>query len=378
MDNGKQAVGALAVIAAFLVVLAAPPFIVTAANSFSLAPLSPVEAMVGTVRIAATDRWSDPRAAYQRSAGERMPPGVSWWLALLAPGAALAGGAALLAGPVDVLTTRRHLARRWWDPRGFRPRSDFARARDVRRLQVARRSGDRMTLGTLDGKLLAADDEAMVALCGPTGAGKTTRFVIPWVLEADGPVLVSTTKPDVENLTAGRRAGGGPVWSFDPFGDPRRPNACCWDPLEECEQWGRALRQAKWLADAASHPQATHLADFWDREAARLLAPLLHAAALAGESIGKVVEWLDTQDRRELRAILKSDGDDHALTQLEGVLALDSRNQSTTYMSAASLLEAYRYPRSKRLREAASGRGISSTEARRRSTSARRLATKSS
>lgn len=44
------------------------------------------------------------------------------------------------------------------------------------------------------------------------------------------------------------------------------------------------------------------------------------------------------------RHILASSGDPAARSQLEEVLALDPRNAGTTYMSAAHLLHAYRYP----------------------------------
>jgi type IV secretory pathway TraG/TraD family ATPase VirD4 len=98
------------------------------------------------------------------------------------------------------------------------------------------------------------------------------------------------------------------------------------------------------LTDAAGHPHARHLEEFWGTEAARLLAPLLHAAALAGEGIGQVVTWIDKQDQREPLAVLKSDGDPRAHVQLEGVFKQDAKNRGTIFMSAGNLLTAYRYP----------------------------------
>jgi type IV secretion system protein VirD4 len=56
------------------------------------------------------------------------------------------------------------------------------------------------------------------------------------------------------------------------------------------------------------------------------------------------VSWLEAEDRTTPIEILKSDGDQAAQSQLEGVLALDQRNTGTTYMSAAHLLHAYRFP----------------------------------
>ena len=122
------------------------------------------------------------------------------------------------------------------------------------------------------------------------------------------------------------------------------PGSCCWDPLEGCEDWGFALRQGKWLADAAGHSQHSHVAEFRGQEAAKLLAHLLHAAAIAGATIGEVIGWLDAQDGDAPVQVLADAGDPAAQVQLEGVLGLDSRNRGTTYMSASNLLAAYRYP----------------------------------
>jgi hypothetical protein len=56
------------------------------------------------------------------------------------------------------------------------------------------------------------------------------------------------------------------------------------------------LRGASALAGAAHPDQATAASEFWDREASVLLAPLLHAATLSGQTIATVLHWLDTRD----------------------------------------------------------------------------------
>ena len=340
--SGRDALGALGALAALLGVagvLWALPVAATLTYARGLPAMSASEAIVGTVTIAVKSRWSQPRAAYPARVRRQMPPGGWWWLGAGLPFGVFGVVAAVLVGPVDVSTARRRLGRRGYDPRGARPR-EWARPRDVRSLAVGVRSGARMTLGSLDGRLLAADPEAMIALTAPPRAGKTTGCVIPWLLEHDGPALVTSSKEDVRDTTAGWRARGGEVWSFDPF----TPGSCCWDPLEGCEQWGFALRQGKWLADAAGHSDHSHVAEFWGQEAAKLLAPLLHAAALAGSSIGEVIGWLDAQEADAPVRLLADGGDPAAKVQLEGVLGLDSRNRGTTYMSASNLLAAYRYP----------------------------------
>lgn len=342
MRNGRQAVGALFVVVCLMAVFAGPPFVVTAIYRQEIARLSLAEAMVGTVAIAGRLNFGDPTADYPARAREQMPDGAAWWALLFAPACVLAGVAAVAARPLDVLTARHKLGRRGYDFRGSRPR-EWARPRDVAPLIVSRRSGKRMTLGKLDRRLLAGHPEAHSLICAPPRAGKTTGYIIPWLLEHDGPAVVTSTKHDIWRATERHRARGGRVWVYDPFSE----GSCHWNPLDGCEDWGRALRQAHWLTDAASKPgHGNHVEQFWAGEASKLLAPLLHAAALAGSdaSIGQVVSWLETDDRTAPAEILASEGAKAAKTQLEGVLALDPRNVGTTYMSTAHLLSAYRFP----------------------------------
>ena len=75
-------------------------------------------------------------------------------------------------------------------------------------------------------------------------------------------------------------------------------------------------------------------AHFWNQEAAKLLAPLLHAAALGPGTVAAVIGWLDSQQADEPAAILKAAGAGAALAQLQGVANLDPRKRGTTYMSA--------------------------------------------
>lgn len=342
MRSGRQAVGALFVVVCLMAVLAAPPFVVTAIYGQEVARLSLAEAMVGSIAIAGKLNVGDPTAGYPPGAREQMPDGAAWWALLFAPACVLAGVAVVVARPLDVLMAQRKFGRRGYDFRGSRPR-EWARPRDVAPLIVSERSGERMTLGKLDRRLLAGDPEAHTLVCAPPRAGKTTGYIIPWLLEHDGPAVVTSTKHDVWRATEHQRAEGGRVWVYDPFS----ADSCHWNPLQGCKDWSRALRQAHWLTDAASRPgHGNHVEEFWATEASKLLAPLLHAAALAGDgtSIGQVVSWLETDDRTAPVEILASDGDSAAQSQLEGVLALDPRNVGTTYMSTAHLLHAYRFP----------------------------------
>ena len=300
--------------------------------------LGAAEAMIGSVRLAADGRWSDPRLAYPPRARRAMPAGRSWWLAAAVPLLGFAAAAGLAWRRADRLRARARLGRRPYDPRGARPRA-WGRPRDLGELTVRRRSSERFGFGRLDGRLLASDREAQVCLVAPPRAGKSTRFVVPWTLEHGGPALVTSTKLDLFEATSRARQKKGAVSVWDPFAG----TGACWTPIEGCEDWGAALRQGHWLADAvgeAEHPAAR----FWNSEAAKLLAPLLHAAALAGHGMDTVLRWIDRQDEAEPATVLAGSGDAAAADQLQAVLGLDPRNRSTTFMSAGHLVAAYRYP----------------------------------
>lgn len=295
-------------------------------------------AVKGTISIIRDHAFSEPAHAFPPPWRRHMPAGPVWWATA---GWALLTMTALVIGVwrrMDTAISRPTLGREVKDLRGSRPRP-WARSGDLAELHVRRAEPSRFSLGSLNGNLLAADPEAHVALIAPTRSGKTTRYVIPWLLEHDGPAIVTSTKTDVLDVTRKWRGKHGRVYVWDPFG----PNSVNWTPITGCEDWQYALSQAQWLADAAQDGES-EIATYWRGEAARLLAPLLHAAALAEGRIGHVLSWVDTQDVGGPAKILESFEARAAVRQLTGIVGLDSRNRGTAYMSAGSLLAAYRLP----------------------------------
>jgi type IV secretory pathway TraG/TraD family ATPase VirD4 len=312
-----------------------------------LPALSAADALRGSLRVAVEGRWSDPASAFAPRARAGLPGVVGWWLAIALLGMLVVWAGVVVGRSLDARLAKPRLARRWFELTGRRPRS-WAHPRDLRVLRVRRRAPGRPTLGTIGWmrRRLAALPETHIALVAPTGAGKSSRFIIPWVLQATGPVVVCSTKLDVVEATIAHRSRLGSVWVWDPFG----PRSSGWSPLAGCESWDGALRRAKWMAGALGDNEHG-AARFWNGEAAKLLAPLLHAAATAPDgSMSDVLEWLDRPERACLHVpeILERAGGDAAADQLSAVNALDDRNRGTTYMSAAHLVEAYRYPQVQR------------------------------
>lgn len=311
--------------------------------------LSLADARAATFRILLTARWASPASAFPRHVQRLAIPGVHTWLAALALLAVLA--LALIWGLLRKtrrFTTGSPLALplpwRLFRDAGLIPQRTWARPHDLRRLWVPSPVPGRPFLGWIGrapARMLAAEPEIQTLLVAPPRSGKSTGFVIPWLLDHTGPALVLSTKLDIHDATVAYRAGLGRVWVYDPFG----PSTCSFTPLATAHTWEGALRAAASLACAAHPDNATAASEFWDREAAVLLAPLLHAAAIASDTIATVLHWLDTRDFAPPAAHLDAIGATPAASQLTGILARDARNRETTVMSAASLLRAYRYPR---------------------------------
>lgn len=294
------------------------------------------QAVGAVLRILGGGYWHDPASAYPDGVRRLMPGAVGWWAATAM--IVITVGAATCAALVRVepQIARERLGRRAYDWRGSRPRA-WARGRDMAR---DRDDPVGFAVGRLDGRPVFSDEESHVAVVAPTRAGKTTRCVVPWLVEHAGPAIVTSTKRDVLELSRTARATrGGKSWIFDPFS----PDSTTWSPVAGCESWSHALRQAHWLADATADG-GSEIARYWRGEAAKLLAPLLHAAAIDGADIDRVLAWVDAQNTNAPTVILTAAGVDPAALQLRAVADLDPRNRGTTYMSAGSVLSAYRHP----------------------------------
>jgi type IV secretion system protein VirD4 len=295
--------------------------------------------------------WSTPYRAFPTAAERAAAPGASAYALVTIFSLALLCWAAWkvyrrvrswrAGSPLG--KEQRTVARRAVD-RGWVRSRTWAVPADLRRLWVQGPVSGRPYLGVIGrvpARTLAAELEVQPMVVAPPRAGKSSGYVVPWLLDHRGPALVLSTKRDIYDATAPYRRSLGRVWVYDPFGD--RASAG-FTPLIPARIWPGAIRAGEALASAA-HPDSSNAAnEFWDKEAASMLAPLLHAAAISGQSMSELVRWLDARDFTDAIACLKAAGASAAADQLEGVSRRDERNRETTVMSALNLLRAYRYP----------------------------------
>jgi hypothetical protein len=101
-----------------------------------------------------------------------------------------------------------------------------------------------------------------------------TAFLADVIIEYPGPVLATTTKPDIHALTSAVRAHIGPVHVFNPQHIGGVPSTFRWDPIDGCEDPATAIRRADAFAFAVSQ-KGVEDGTFLVRQSQRLPARLL-------------------------------------------------------------------------------------------------------
>lgn len=141
---------------------------------------------------------------------------------------------------------------------------------------------------------------------GPPGTGKTFRFLAPVLRRAPGPCLVTSSKPDVYELTAKKRMLRGPVVTLDPQGVVPGQEPLRWPLVLGAEDTRVAeLRAKAFVAGARKGGNSSDdAAAFYKGQASTVLMCLLHAAALDGASWRNVLRWARRADDPAPRAIL--------------------------------------------------------------------------
>jgi type IV secretion system protein VirD4 len=197
-----------------------------------------------------------------------------------------------------------------------------------------------------------ADPQHSMMILGPPRSGKTSSLIIPNVLAANGPVVSTSTKPDVLDATVGARATLGTCHLFDPGGSVRRSGELVplrWSPLQSCGTWPGALSMARSLVNVGTATQRQGLAQgdgsHWTERAQALLAPLLHAAALDGADMRTVLTWVDRHQALPAQQILAgAPGRTTELARnlLDGIAATDARELSGIWSTTSGTLSGFR------------------------------------
>jgi len=144
--------------------------------------------------------------------------------------------------------------------------------------------------------------EDVTLIFGGPRTGKT-GWLAGRVIDAPGALLVTSTRTDLHQLTAGLRSRCGPVYVFNAVGLAGLASTITFDPLTGCADPVTAAERATDLLGACSHGGGGDR-EFWDAQARRVLAALLHAAALGdGIRMLDVLRWVADPDKAQQRVL---------------------------------------------------------------------------
>lgn len=237
------------------------------------------------------------------------------------------------------------------------PQARWARGRDLARLEVRGGGHGRLIVGRMGRRLLAIEERQSLLVLGPTQSYKTSGLAVPAILEWDGPVLATSVKGDLAAATAGWREQAGPVFVFDPSGATGLAN-CTWSLLGSCNSWTGAKRMAAVACEQSSAGSQLADGDFWYKTAAKLLAPLLFAAASAGLAMADVSRWLDSREEAEVEHILDKVGCEPAYLAAQASFGREERQRSSVYTTAEIAMEAFCDPAVEETARAHAGRRV--------------------
>jgi type IV secretion system protein VirD4 len=227
-----------------------------------------------------------------------------------------------------------------WSAKGRTNGAHWATRRDLRPLTSS--GTGRIAIGRVRllfwHPLLRAERYQSVAVIGPTQSGKTTGLAIPAILGWEGPVVAASVKTDLMVNSEVWRRSCGTVWCFDPAGTTRRQSNP-WSPLPGSVTWDGARRTAADLTEVMRSASTTADSDFWYATAAKLLAPVLFAAATSGAAIHDVVRWVDSQEFDEVSLLLEQAGVQDAIWAFRATWQRDDRQRSAVFTTAETVLE---------------------------------------
>jgi type IV secretory pathway TraG/TraD family ATPase VirD4 len=170
-----------------------------------------------------------------------------------------------------------------------------------------------------------------------TRRGKTSSRAIPAILDAPGPVLVTSNKRDIVDATRLPREDAGPVWVFDPQGRADEEATWYWNPLTYVTGVATARKMAAHFALGSRSAEARTDA-YFDPAGQDLVANLLLAAAEGSYPVTQVYTWVTSPKDDTPVRILREAGHEMPADGVEGVVTAPEKQRGGIYGTAAQML----------------------------------------
>ncbi|WP_416987087.1 type IV secretory system conjugative DNA transfer family protein, partial [Streptomyces sp. T028] len=191
-------------------------------------------------------------------------------------------------------------------------------------------------LGNLQGtrhEVRMGYEDVAVAIMAPR-SGKTTSLAIPSILNAPGPVLLTSNKAagDAFTATCDARASVGRAWAMDPQQIAHAAREMWWNPLADARTLDGAGRLAGHFL--AASVDASQQGDFWSKAGSNILSQLFLAAAVDDRPITDVMQWLAFPADRTPLDILRDHGFTAVAAQLKGTVEGPPETRDGIYETA--------------------------------------------
>ncbi|GAY09632.1 TRAG protein precursor [Pseudonocardia sp. N23] len=172
--------------------------------------------------------------------------------------------------------------------------------------------------------------EDVTLIFGGPRTGKS-GWLAGQILDAPGAALVASTRRDLFDLTRVARFERGPVWVFNAVGLAGLPSTVTFDPVSGCGDPVTAGERATDMLAATTRASASGDREFWDAQGRRVLAALLHAAALGEKSMRDVLGWLSDPEAasREVTVLLRRSSEPAFELDLGQFLGTNDRTRSS-------------------------------------------------
>jgi len=224
-----------------------------------------------------------------------------------------------------------HLAKEMGHAKDFKALEEPAARKDAERLG-ATKAGTGVPLAKLVNNrkpLYGSYEWVQIWLMGPR-AGKTSCVCVPQILETGGPVLATSNKRDIVDMTRGPRARVGTVWVHDVQGIIGEEPSWWWNPLSFVTDMETAEKLADVFLASATDAGAKQDA-YFESDGKRLLSHLFFAAAVGQCPITDVFAWAQDPEDFTARDLLKARGHLTLAQSLEQIQKLTSKQRDGVY-----------------------------------------------
>lgn len=180
-------------------------------------------------------------------------------------------------------------------------------------------------------KVLQSWEDVAIVFAGPR-TGKTAGLAVGSVIDAPGPVLATSNKRDLRDLTRGvREERGDRIWESDLQGITGTAHQdWWWNPFGNVDSIASARKLAGRFISAEKAADA-RTDNYFDGGAKELIALYFLAAALGGGDILHAFTWLGDEDNELPAQLLETKGNPLAANKIRTAQRLNVRQRDGVY-----------------------------------------------